>query len=321
MSQKIYIIASCTDRKRVEADEERLLRSLPVEGDLEASADLWWSRVTGATSTVAASDLYAGSHWKTVLEMSSIAPDCEVETWVASAGLGLIASTDRVPSYGATFARSQPDSVSRLEAPSSEDRDVDKRWWGQLSRHRLDERENPRSVTTLALQCPNAVLLVAAGPNYVAAMSEDLCSARTQLCHPEQLLIVTSPSQFEASSLASNVIPSTADLQPVVGGALTSLHARVGAKILRERGSYDLNASSLQARYSHLALRSPKSSAPSRDALDDDEVRGFIRDALVANPRVARTTLLRELRASGRACEQKRFKGLFEQVIEGPHYA
>ena len=49
----------------------------------------------------------------------------------------------------------------------------------------------------------------------------------------------------------------------------------------------------------------------------DQEVRAFVRDRLADDPQATHTRLLRELRDSGRACEQQRFAGLFraEQAV------
>jgi hypothetical protein len=48
--------------------------------------------------------------------------------------------------------------------------------------------------------------------------------------------------------------------------------------------------------------------------MSDEEVRGFVRKRLGEAPESRHTRLLRELRDSGRACEQGRFKQLFMQV-------
>ena len=54
--------------------------------------------------------------------------------------------------------------------------------------------------------------------------------------------------------------------------------------------------------------------SPARKAVTDEEVRVFVRNALNANPRARHTSLLREYRQAGYACEQKRFGRLFKEV-------
>lgn len=54
-----------------------------------------------------------------------------------------------------------------------------------------------------------------------------------------------------------------------------------------------------------------------RPAVSDDEVRDYIRARLAAGAPRRKTTLLREFRESGRACEQSRFTRLFDDVRQG----
>lgn len=51
-----------------------------------------------------------------------------------------------------------------------------------------------------------------------------------------------------------------------------------------------------------------------RERHGDDDVRAFIIKALDENPKMGWTKLLREWRNSGHACEQKRFRGLYQDV-------
>ena len=51
----------------------------------------------------------------------------------------------------------------------------------------------------------------------------------------------------------------------------------------------------------------------------DDEVREFIRKARTAEPRSTRTKILKQLRDSGQACEQARFRKLFLEETTANH--
>ncbi len=53
--------------------------------------------------------------------------------------------------------------------------------------------------------------------------------------------------------------------------------------------------------------------------LTDDELRRFVLTAFRLSERVTQTRLLRELRASGRACEQTRFRTVFREVEAARH--
>jgi hypothetical protein len=49
-------------------------------------------------------------------------------------------------------------------------------------------------------------------------------------------------------------------------------------------------------------------------AMTDDNVIAFIRQRVAVDAKASHTRLLRELRESGQACEQGRFRRLFKQV-------
>jgi hypothetical protein len=48
--------------------------------------------------------------------------------------------------------------------------------------------------------------------------------------------------------------------------------------------------------------------------MTDHDVRQTIVEALTRDPKATRTGVLQQLRQTGRACEQKRFARLFEEV-------
>jgi hypothetical protein len=56
---------------------------------------------------------------------------------------------------------------------------------------------------------------------------------------------------------------------------------------------------------------------PRGTGVSDNEVTEYIRAHLAAGARPRKTSLLRDFRESGRACEQSRFARLFEEVQRG----
>jgi hypothetical protein len=48
--------------------------------------------------------------------------------------------------------------------------------------------------------------------------------------------------------------------------------------------------------------------------MTDHDVRQFIVNALTREPKATRTSILQQLRQTGRACEQGRFAKLFDEV-------
>jgi len=235
------------------------------------------------------------------------------ELWVASAGYGLVHADSPLHAYSATFAPRQPDSV----VPSlsgQQARDAQTAWWDDLSTRQLTGSQRPRSVCALASNDPKSILLVVGSPRYVSAMRGDLLAARNELRDGGQLLIVSSEDPAFVRGLEDNLVPTDARLLRRLGsGSRVSLHAQTARMLLTE-SRYELNAAVQRPRLQKLLKRLPAYEQPSgRAAQSDAQVKTFIRRALTAGP-TSRTGLLREFRKSGRQCEQKRFKRLFDEV-------
>ena len=175
----------------------------------------------------------------------------------------------------------------------------------------------PRSISRLAEKNPRARLLVVASPAYVAALEDDLRQAAGILHHPEQLIIVSTPSPLATGALAPHWIPSSAHLQAEMGGARLSLHARVARDILlraQDEVSF-LDAPRVREYYEQLIQRSAPPRRYERTPMTDDEVQQFIVRAL-STEALSCSATLRRLRDSGRACEQQRFKRIFTELRE-----
>jgi hypothetical protein len=100
-----------------------------------------------------------------------------------------------------------------------------------------------------------------------------------------------------------------------LGGALMSLNIRVAREIFR-RG-WPLTHPELAMRIRELCGDASYRRRPERERLTDEQVRKFVREALGTSPSLACSPLLAQLRRSHQlACEQKRFKRLYGEVVE-----
>lgn len=319
MARTIYIIASCTDRKRERPPATLRLRSIAGYAAHER-AQRWWERLHSHRSPMTiAENLYMGDHWSVIRGLPKLARAAgyRAELWIVSAGYGLIPGSASVRSYSATFGGRHPDSVAAngMGAPRTA---VNQAWWTSLSGfHHV--RGVPRSVAEIALDDPGAWFLVVASPDYVSAISNDLLAARKQLKRATRLLVVSSAVGPEMGALATNIIPSNARLQSAVGGALLSLHARVARKVLQEARRWELDAELVKPRYERLLARSTIPARVDREKLSDAEVQRFIRTRRRSQHDVTHTRLLRELREQGNACEQTRFRALFLKETRSSH--
>jgi hypothetical protein len=157
-------------------------------------------------------------------------------------------------------------------------------------------------------------MLVVASENYMRAIKDDLCSGLRHFADPDQLIVVCSGAR-SIEGLDSNLLPSDARLQPIVGGARRSLNTRLAGRIIQEI-RVPPKASNLRSRYAKLLSEQPPIEKYDRQQLSDSEVKEFIRNNLKSDPRLQPSPLLRILRDSNMACEQKRFGSLYREVVE-----
>jgi len=317
MTPTLHIIASCTDRKRRRVPAELHLGNVKA-ADIGARARAWWQLLLSQhQETVQAADLYAGAHWRAVLELPGVARanGFRPRLWIASAGYGLIPEDASIQPYSATFARGNADSVvtNATERDTAEQLQT---WWKTLSEVKEPSKGQPRSIKSLAKMEPGANILIIASPGYVAALEEDLVGAARQIERPESILIVSTPGSRSRGELAPHWIPSSAHHQTRLGGSKLSLHARVARELIEgtRRGRLDANVA--QQEYErHIESTSPPV-IPNREPMSDAEVTIFVRRAVMEGTK-SWSAALRLLRSEGRACEQSRFKRLFLRTQGG----
>lgn len=316
MSDTILILASCTERKRLPVPSALRVRSIQGR-DVRARAARWWQRLMkNPGETLTATDLYAGGHWSVVRRLPGVARarGLRPALWVISAGYGLVPETASLHAYSATFSPGHQDSVT-LAGSATDNRQA---WWAELARLKGPDRKAPHSIAALVGQDPSCSVLIVASAHYVDAVAADLMKAAENLVERERLIIITTPGRMARGPLGPHVIAAQAQWQPILGGARTSLHARLAAKILDE-AVHGLSVETVRARLERVLERSTAVPQDGREKMMDDDVRAFIRQGVARDPQAGHSKLLRALRDSGRACEQSRFRRLFFEVTGRQH--
>jgi hypothetical protein len=313
---RLVIVASCTLGKTGDIPKAlRFRRYARAQKTAAGRIDAWRNALDSyEVETAAAVERYAGGFWSVARELPALARERGMAATflVASAGYGLVSSRAQLKPYSATFTKGADSVVADHLDRDSHDRELQAWWrclssWGGPPGHR-----GPRSLEQVARRSPGSSVLVIASPVYVRAMADDLHLAAQALRRPESLVIVSSVSGFP-DELTDHLVPSIAVLQSRLGGALGSLHARTARDLLRG-AQLPLDASMLKTQYERIATHSHKRVAPSRERRTDSDVRAFIRARLNGTASESCTSLLRALRSSGFKCEQKRFRGLFDEV-------
>ena len=305
----VNVVVTCTKDKRCAVPTDCQLRNVPGRS-LPVRMKEWQSRLNRYwRERVMVKDLYAGDHWANVRSFESSYFDIDI--WVCSAGFGLVRFDDAITPYAATFSGNHPDSVSS-NLDDDLRPDASRQWWESTSRWKAHFKDRPRSLTALMSTYPKRSILVVASDTYLRAIADDLREGLPNLAEPDQLSIICAGVK-SLNGLESNLVPCDARMQAATGGARRSLNTRLANKILRE-SRVPPRSTSLAKRYRKLLAQQPPIEKYDRRPMTDDQVKRFIRQQLRIDNSLRHTPLLRMLRESDKACEQKRFSSLYKQV-------
>jgi hypothetical protein len=300
-------ITTCTSRKTLPCPAGLSLQSIAANS-VQKRFSAWLERLScDKSETKKPIELYSGGSWKIVRRINSEFSG-KLKTWVVSAGQGLLAEEEKVPSYAATFASGEPDCV--VSGKVSSDNLTD--WWTLLCEWRRANGKVISSLADLAHAYPNQPMVVALSADYFKATQSDLLKARAALSNPD-LLVIISAGTNSSGELANNLVPADARLENVFGKSRIVLNARVAEMVLRQFKSGEIRASKVASYLGELIRGLPPSTYPKRESASDNEVSAFISKKLHLSP-CSCSRLLQEYRATGRACEQKRFRNLYHNI-------
>ena len=313
-SRTIRLIVTCTDRKTLAAPDERLMRNVP--GDPDARWAEWSERITPSATASApaparpARNLYSGEHWSVVDSIEPTIGPWNVELWIASAGLGLIPASAEVQAYGATFSSGAADSITR-GVPAEERRDYNSAWWSALA-------NRSGSITELARRNPKAPVVFAGSPAYLNPLAQDLETAATELTGGTSMFIVTSGGNSIPGAVMLRVEDRLATPEGL-GGSLVSVNARLARWLVQSAEEHSFNAIQVQNSLAVLLESCPDRPKFDRERVDVNDVKQYIRSEfqLAATEQrqvLSHSSLLRQFRDSGKACEQKKFGALYKEV-------
>lgn len=313
MGEQIRLVVTCSDRKRVTPPDRLRARNLGL-GNAAGRGRRWVARLATTSATaMPAATLYKGEHWSVASSLIQTAGDAglSAELWVVSAGYGLVAAQAVLKPYSATFTTSHPDCVTG-GANGFAVRAARRAWWSAIASWRGPQDGAPRTLRDLAARSPNDRIVVAAGAAYTDALLDDLMSAQQALASRNLLLIVSAGTE-PAGVLSENILPLDASMQSLVGGTRLSLNVRLLAWLLRTSHEHQFQLDSVRRQVRDVPRTRPDMAE--RRRLSDDEVMTFIQRRRRDDAQATKSQLLHDLRASGSACEQGRFSGLFRLAV------
>lgn len=292
--KKLSVVVTCTDRKMLVPPPALRVGSLP-DGTVSARLGAWTERVHAETDRVPLVNLYKGDHWLRSREIVEAAARAgfRAELWVVSAGLGLQPVTSSFPAYAATFAAGHEDSVASTG--------IDRRqWWKGLQKR--------MGVSTLPELGSRGPVLLVLSEVYGSVLTGEL---RELGEGGADALLVGGAEDIDGVQR----IPANGSLRRALGGTLTGLNARMAASWLEHCENGVLTSPATTQSWRRWVERSAHREKYDRTPMTDAEVRDYIRVSAAEQPGISRTRLHRQLRESGRACEQKRFANLYSETM------
>ncbi|GAA0426008.1 hypothetical protein Acor_54620 [Acrocarpospora corrugata] len=298
----LHLVVTCANRKRHAIPVDLHLRAVTQRRPAARFA-AWTARLDDSDSgRYSAVDLYAGEHWQIARALTQTPAAKTAQLWIASAGYGLIPADAAICAYAATFSVPASDAVGVSVSEVAD-------WWHRLSTWAGPAPDQPRSFAALAARDPDATVIAVLSAAYQRACGDDLLAAADLL--DSDALSVVGPSNGHPL-LVDMLVPVTATLQHTVGGSLQALNVRT-TQYLLEHGA-GTRRTALRYAAAAAAPDNPPTPRATGQRMSDAELVAYIH----GHAHNSATQLLRQLRDTGRSCEQRRFAQLHRDVC-GAH--
>lgn len=302
----MLIIAPCSSKKQVSITPELETYSIQAN-DLEEFSEKWVVRVHQAKDTYKSTDVYAGVG---VSASKSAAVILNAELQFLSAGMSLINSSKLIPGYNLTISNQGPTPFTQVKKAGTP-----QNWWNSLNK--------AFGYTTPLIN----IIREHIGPVYLALPSNYLIMIEDELTKaiqesPKKIRVITSSKIDINATLASVAIRYDQRLNTVSNGpsgANASFVQRAllnFARIISKHSAEDESVATQQTLVNDFFKDIDNVGKVKRLKVSESHLFTIIQSAL-ANENVSQYKLLESLRHSeGIACEQTRFKRVYEQALK-----
>ena len=304
---KTLLITPCSDRKCGKTPDFMRATSL-ISGPIDDVATEWLRKVSENPGKTKAINMYAGRSFS---ELRKVTQTGDADLMIISAGLGLVGGDEMVPNYGITVSRGSVESVFN-KISSKDVREQD--WWRSLKIHGGEQFDFNKSVDFKKYD----LILLMLTKSYSKMIVDEL-SQINEFGIKKLRLVGVGIEKYLPEKLKPCVLPYDQRLNgPDSGyqGTMTDLPARCAVDFINCVKSNPELGIDLETDIKFVSDRLSKLRmpiVPTRQKLSDDEVKNFIDDNWFG----AGTThqgSLKNLRESGKACEQGRFGKIFREV-------
>jgi hypothetical protein len=306
---KIALVTTCTNRKKVAIPNELRAANLP-RGDQHTLLQLWTKQINLEHQTGQACDLYCGRGFSEAL---ATARNCKIGLWIISAGLGLVASKQKIPPYNLTITTGYPDSLQTKLV--SDAIFYASGWWTDVNSV-LHGTATP--IADLVRSNRNTIFVLALSSNYAELIADDLNSLENDAVNRVRIL---------GCALTPNLSSKFRDVwmpyddrfdgpDSCLPGTRSDFPQRIARHFIEEIVPRIPTASPQEHANKIISFLKKKRypSIPTRTLKTDAEIK-FVIDKRWQDCNGLSGKMLRILRDDELiACEQKRFSQLFNEV-------
>jgi hypothetical protein len=291
------IVTNCTTRKVVGAPVA--LQRVRNRDDLQTIAREWKSLLKRFDRRFTAAELYKG---RSMVDAAAAAKLINGTLHVVSAGLGVVASEDKVPNYDVTVSPGSALSDA-LKARALESTD----WWSAIA------EPGQHTLSTLV---DGAAAYVALPSTYLRMVRRDLSNVSKTAQRRLRIFTSVAGRREVPEALSTCVVPYDERLETVVGfeGTRADFPQRALRHFVEVLRGHELSLrDGREAVHSFLSYQRVRV-LPKRRRVSDDEVRQLLRKHW-GECMGSGTRLLRFLRDEALvSCEQGRFRTLWLEV-------
>lgn len=303
----MLIVGSCSSIKRFPVPPQLDAGTIRARS-LEAFADQWLDRVQAQPTAAPAVEVYGGAGH---VALTLAAKGSDSPMIFVSAGLGVIRSGEKIPSYNLTVSARGPGPFAHTTTQA-----MPHAWWAAL--HRARSRGSPLADF---IRKHDDLVILALPMSYLAMVQDDLAALGSG--QVSKLRILATQECRLPEPLAPQMIlydNRLALLGNGYSGGMSSLIQRAAhhfmCEVIPDRRIHSVEGQRRRVQTILSTQKQPK--RLERLQVSDLVVTKHIRRMFAKAEKVPVTTALRVLRHEhGIACEQARFADLYQKVTSG----
>lgn len=311
----IHLITNCTSKK-----SSKLKNTVNINEVINTTRPNlvdWVNAIYNNPEKSDALNVYAGDHWSIAREIH----ENKIPLWIISAGFGFINSTTKICAYNATFSSNDLNSVGQYYGTNSLLKN-NRRWWEQLHDNRGIHFRSEHSFTSMIRKCMSDTFFIVSSPSYLKVIEPELEELTLKgYLNPENTFIITSKIKLSENLKPMHYI-AIEDFCTQLKGSRISLNIRLARFLMLGIDESSNIREQINKKYNDLLRASTPALKFNREKISDSNLESFILKQLSSSgsSKHSATSLLRDLRKLGFACEQKRFGKIFKMTQINLHH-